>query len=93
MRSRSSPQRSRSPLRSPFPSEPRIIGRSEDPRRRQESPVRRGGGRFDYDEPRSARDEDDMLRRRSKGQEFDDSITLGGRLRTQGHRFPFQGTR
>lgn len=93
MRSRSSPQRSRSPLRSRSPQRATYIGRSEDPRRRQESPVRRGGGRFDYDEPRSARDEDDMLRRRSKGQEFDDSITLGGRLEHGATVSPLQGTK
>jgi len=89
LRSRS-PRRSRSPLRSRSPI--RSYGR-EDWKRREPSPARRGG-RFDYDDPsRNSRDDEDLLRRRSKTGDFDEGFTMGGRLEQISKVSPLQGSK
>jgi len=49
------------------------------------------GRRFDYDQPRS--NEEDILRGKLKGSEYDEGYTMGGRLDQINKVSPFQGTK
>lgn len=90
--------RSRSPLRARSPLGRAINGRAvhsrgEEMRRRGASPTpARRQPRGDYDQPRSVRD-DDIDRQRGAEDDYEDRITMGGRLEQGSTVSPLQGSK